>query len=97
MKSPQFIRAQLSNRTNADCSEHEVKNNRYHYHLKFKEERGWDWTYGQVQKASSEIGVNLELWKIRPSGVASYEIEIREVDRREGIDADQRGLGEFES
>lgn len=96
-KSAQFVRATLDNRTNADCSEQEVKNNRYHYFLRFEQSIGWDWLYGQVQKAESEVGLDLELWEIHPSGVGSFEVEVREVARREGIDDNQRGLTDFEA
>lgn len=96
MESPNFIRAQLVNYTNADCSDDSVKNNRYHYHLKFEQDIGWDWLYGQVRKCSKELDATLEMWKVRPSGMHSFEVEVREVERREGIDASQRGLTEFE-
>lgn len=97
MKSPQFIRAKLANRTNADCSEQEVKNNRYHYFLKFDQSIGWDWLYSQIKKAEAELGVSLELWEIHPSGMNDFEIEVREVERREGIDTAQRGLDSYET
>lgn len=96
-KSPQFIRATLSNRTNADCSDQKVKNNRYHYFLRFEQSIGWDWLYGQVKKSQRELDVSLELWEIHPSGVNDFEVEVREVDRREGIDDNQRGLSDFEA
>lgn len=96
MKSPQFIRATLSNRTNADCSDQEVKNNRFHYTLRFQEAIGWDWLQGQVYKASVDLDTELELWKIRPSGLADFEVEIREINRREGIDDSQHALADFE-
>lgn len=95
MKSPEFIRATLVNRTTADCSEQEVKNNRYHYHLRFDEGIGFDWLETQVSKAQSETETSLELWKIRPSGMQSFEVEVREVERREGIDENQNSLDEF--
>lgn len=97
MESPQYIRAQLVNYTNAECSDKSVKNNRHHYHLKFEEDIGWDWLQSQVRKASAELNVTIEMWKVRPSGMMSFEVEVREVERREGIDDDQRGLTEFES
>ena len=97
MNSPQFIRAKLVNLTNADCSEQTVENNRVHYHLRFESERGWDWMYGQVRKASRKTETDLEIWKIRPSGVSDFEIEVREVERRPEIDDSQRGLTDFES
>jgi len=95
MKSPEFIRATLVNRTTADCSEQEVKNNRYHYLLRFEEAVGWDWLYTQVNKAATETETDLELWKIRPSGVNDFEIEVREVARREAIDDNQNSLDSF--
>lgn len=94
--SKQFVRAKLTNRTNADCSNVEAKNSRWHYFLRFEQSIGWDWLYGQVQKASSELDVNVELWEIHPSGVNDFEIEVREVERRQGIDGDQRGLTYYE-
>jgi len=97
MESPQFIRAQLVNRTNADCSNQEVKHNRYHYFLRFSESIGVDWLVEQVEKLSADLNAGLELWEIHPSGMHSFELEVREVDRREGIDDSQAGLGEFES
>lgn len=96
MKSPEFLRAALVNRTNADCSEQEVKNNRYHYHLRFEQSIGWDWLETQVSKVQGETDTRLELWEIHPSGVSDFSVEVREVQRREGIDDDQRGLNEFE-
>ena len=97
MESPQYIRAQLVNYTNADCSDDRVENNRYHYHLKFEQDIGWDWLHGQIKKASHEFGVSIEMWKIRPSGLQSFEVEVREVQPRKEIDDDQIGLTEFES
>lgn len=96
MESPQFIRANLVSRTNADCSDQEVKNNRYHYRLRFEKSIGWDWLDQQVSKCSAELEASLELWEIHPSGVADFEIEVREIQRREGIDSNQRGLDSFE-
>lgn len=95
MKSPQFIRAKLVNRTNADCSTQEVKNNRYHYRLRFEQSIGWDWLETQVSKAESETATSLELWELHPSGVSDFEVEVREVARREGIDENQNSLDEF--
>lgn len=97
MNSPQFVRAKISNRVTADCSRQQVKNNRYHYLFKFEEDIGWDWLYTQIQKANREFDVEVELWKIRPSGVSDFEVEVREVERREGIDDSQAGLTEFEA
>jgi hypothetical protein len=39
---------------------------------------------------------DLELWEVHPSGVNDFEIEIRETERREGIDDSQKGLDSFE-
>lgn len=97
MNSPEFIRSTLVSRTNADCSSQEVKNNRYHFYLKFEEDIGWSWIQQQVGNASAELETNLELYKIRPSGVASFEVEVRELQRREGIDDSQRDFSSFES
>jgi hypothetical protein len=94
--SKEFVRAKLSNRTNADCSSVEAKNNRWHYFLRFEQSIGWDWLFGQVKKSSRELDVSIELWEIHPSGVSDFEVEIREVERREGIDGDQRGLTDYE-
>lgn len=96
MKSSQFVRSKLVNRTTADCSSSEVKNNRYHYFLKFEEDIGWDWVQGQIYKVAQDIDVELEIWKIQPSGVAAFEIEVREIERRENIDESQKGLSSFE-
>lgn len=96
MKSSEFIRATLVNRTTADCSTTIVKNNRYHYLLKFNGDIGWDWIKQQVDKASREVDVQLEMWEICPSGMNAFEIEVREVQRREGIDNSQTGLTQFE-
>lgn len=96
MKSPQFVRAKLTNRTNADCSEREVKNNRCHYFFKFEKSIGFDWIKSQVAKAEHELDMELELWEIHPSGMKDFEVEIREVARRENIDDSQMGLSEFE-
>jgi len=74
-----------------------VKNCRYHYFLRFEQSIGWDWLYGQVKKSQRELDVNLELWEIHPSGVSDFEVEVREVERREGIDDNQRGLSDFEA
>lgn len=95
MESSQFIRAQLVSRTNADCSDKEAKNNRWHYHLRFDQSIGWDWIEDQVAKCSAEMDVNLEMWEIHPSGVSDFELEVREIQRREGIDKSQKGLDSF--
>lgn len=97
MKSSQFIRSKLVARTNADCSSSDVVNNRYHYYLRFDDVTiGWDWLDTQISKAQADTDMNLELYKIRPSGVQSFEVEVREVERREGIDDSQNHLSDFE-
>lgn len=96
MSSPEFIRAKLVSRTNADCSDQEAKNSRWHYRLRFTSSIGWDWLYSQVQKAEHELSVPLEIWEIHPSGVNDFEVEVREVNRRAGIDGNQRDLKDFE-
>lgn len=96
-KSKAFIRSNLVNYTNADCSDVEAKNCRYHYTLKFEEDIGWDWIYSQIRKCASAVDTQLEPYKIRPSGMHAFEVEIREVQRREGIDDNQRGLDSFEN
>jgi hypothetical protein len=95
MKSPQFIRAKLVNRTNADCSSVEAKNNRWHYRLRFEQSIGWDWLEAQILKAQRETETALELWELHPSGVSDFEVEVREVERREGIDDNQNSLDDF--
>lgn len=95
-ESTQFIRSKLVNYTEADCSHEEIDNSRVHYHLKFEKSIGWSWTYSQVSKLSNELNVNLELWKIRPSGVSDFEVDVREIERRENIDDNQSGLADFE-
>lgn len=97
-KSTAVIRASLENYTTADCSDQSVKDCRYHYHLKFEESVGWDWLYGQVAKCADKQELELELWKIRPSGMQAFEVEVREVERRATADEDdnQRGLTDFE-
>lgn len=97
MESKAFVRSKLVNYTTADCSDVEVKNNRYHYFLRFEESIGWTWLYSQICKLDAELDVDIELWKIRPSGVKDFEIEVREIGQRENIDDSQRGLTEFES
>lgn len=95
MNSPQNVRAVLVNITNADCSKHEAKNNRYHYYLKFEQSIGFDWLSTQITKVNNEVDPRLEMWEIHPSGLNDFEVELREVARREGIDDGQIGLDEF--
>lgn len=94
-ESKQFIRSKLVNYTNADCSDVEAKNNRWHYSLKFEEDVGWDWIQSQIYKCSANIERDIEPYKIRPSGMHAFEIEVRELERREGIDNSQHGLSDF--
>lgn len=96
-ESPQFIRAKLENQLQAACSDQRVSNNRYIYSLRFEEDIGWDWAYTQVRKVNANIDRSIEPWKICPSGVNDFEIEVREVAQREGIDDSQMGLDSFES
>lgn len=96
-KSPQFIRAKLENQLQADCSDQRVSNNRYIYSLRFEENVGWDWAYTQISKVNAKIDREIEAWKICPSGVNDFEIEVREVAQREGIDNNQRDFSDFES
>jgi hypothetical protein len=93
--SKEFIRTKLVNRTNANDSMTEAKNNRWHYYVEFDESIGWDWIKTQIKKAKAELDVQLEVWEIHPSEDGVFEIEIREVDRREGIDNSQSGLSSF--
>jgi hypothetical protein len=72
----------------------ETKNNRWHYRLVFDENIGWDWFEKQVDKASRETGHALEPYKFGPAN--SFMVaEVREVERREGIDQNQNSLDEF--
>jgi hypothetical protein len=97
MKSPQVVRARLETRSEADCSKYEVKDNKIHYHLKFEQEIGWDWLTEQVRKTQEDEEIELELWKINTSGVCAFEVEVRELVRREGVnDDDQHALKDFE-
>lgn len=96
MTDPHYVRKTLVNRTNADSVERIVENNRFHYVLSFDLGIGWDWLYGQVHKAESDIGESLELWKVKPGGDGRFLVEVREVARREGIDDEQNSLTEFE-
>jgi hypothetical protein len=93
--STNVVRAKLVRRTDAVCSDEKVKNNKIHYRLKFENDIGWDWIEGQVQKTSEDVEIPLELWKIHTSGVCSFEIEVRELIRREGVTDD--GQKELES
>jgi hypothetical protein len=50
----------------------------------------------QITKASTQTDTDLEIWKIRPSGINDFEIEVRETARRQGIDNSQMGFSDFE-
>lgn len=98
MKSPQVIRAKLETRMDADCSDDTVENNKIHYHFKFESWRGWDWLEKQVYKTAEDTGIDLELYKINTSGVCAFEVEVRELCRREETtDENQHDLTKFES
>lgn len=96
MESSEFVQSKLANYTTASSIEENVKNNRYHYTLRFEKSIGWDWLYGEVKKVSRQMEVTLELWKLRPSDCDSFVVEVREVDQRPGIDENQHGLTDFE-
>lgn len=96
MESSEFVKTQLVNYTNADSFEVEAKNNRYHYHLTFRQDIGWDWVYAQIQKISAELTVSVEMWEIHPGDEGEFIVEVREVERRKAIDDSQRGLTDFE-
>lgn len=96
-ESKQYIESKISSRTNALDSDVKAKNNRYHYFLEFNESIGWDWMKEQARKTNSEIRTEIELYKIRPHVYKSGSliVEVRETERREGIDEKQRGLSDF--
>jgi len=49
------------------------------------------------EKAQDDEEIELELWKINTSGVCAFEVEVRELEPREGItDENQHALEEFE-
>lgn len=98
MKAPDTIRKRLETRCEAKNSSKEVKNNKYHYHLEFTESIGWDWIQGQIGKMASDEDIRLELWEINPLIGGGFDIEVRELVRREGINDDnQHSLTKFES
>lgn len=97
MKSPNVIRARLEVRTEANCSNYTVENNKIHYHLSFDKSVGWDWLSTQVDKTRKEEDMELELWKIDTSGVCAFEVEVRELARREDTnDENQHELRDFD-
>lgn len=94
MADSEFIESKLVNRTNAMFCDTEAKNNRWHYRLFFDENIGFDWFEKQVEKACRETGHALELYKFGPANSFVFA-EVREVERREGIDDDQNLLDDF--
>lgn len=94
MKSRQVVRAKLETRTDAECSTDIVKNNKVHYQLRYESSRGWDWLDQQVYKTSKDTDIPLELNKINTSGVCAFEVEVRELYRREA-DKNQREFSDF--
>jgi hypothetical protein len=97
MKSPQVVRAKLAARTEADCSDQCIKNNKVHYVLLFESNIGWKWLQNEVAEASTDTDIDLELYKIRTSGVNNFEVEVRELVRREDVrDEDQKALERYE-
>lgn len=98
MKSTQVVRAKLESRTEADCSDEEITNNKIHYHLRYESSRGWDWIEKQVWKVSEDVDIDLEVYKINTSGVCAFEVEVRELCRRENVrDDSQKGLDSYAS
>lgn len=95
MTSPERIRAVLSTELQADCSDHHVENNRYLYSLKFDEAVGWQWIYHRCREAQTRLDRDVELHQIKPSGMQSFEIVIREENRRAVIDEGQNSLHDF--
>lgn len=98
MTDPDFIESKLSIQTNAVASDRNVNNNRWHYRLLFDENIGWDWLVAQVDKVSAQATCPLEAYKIGPveDTVGRMVVEVRELQRREGIDDGQYGLDSFE-
>lgn len=98
MTDPYFIESKLSILTNAAASDRNVKNNRWYYRLLFDENIGWDWLVAQVDKVSAQATCPLETYKVGPveDTVGRMVVEVRELQRREGIDDGQYGLDSFE-
>lgn len=94
MSSKEFIESKLVNRTNARFCDTRVENNRYHYRLMFDESIGWDWFERQVDKASGETGHLLEPYKFGLEDGFMFA-EVWEVERREGIDDNQKSLDDI--
>ena len=94
MTSSELIQTKLNNRTNAVTSDKEVKNNRWHYQLFLDEMVGWSWLEREVEKVERELDLPLEAYKVGPANSFCC-VEVREINRREGIDDDQNSLDEF--
>lgn len=94
MVDSEFIESRLVNRTNAMLSDTEAKNNRWHYRLIFDENIRADWFEQQVEKVARETGRSLEPYKFGPAN-SFIVAEVREVERREGIDEGQNSLNDF--
>lgn len=95
MNDPNYIETKLSIQTNSADSEHYVSNNRYYYRLLFKESIGWDWLDKQVSKVAGKTETSLEPYKL-DTGEGGFVCIVRELERREHIDDQQHGLGEFD-
>lgn len=96
MHEPEFIEGRLADRMNAETADREAKHSRWHYRLLFDENVGWDWIEKQVEDVSSDIGVRLEPYKIGPDREhTAIVVEVRELQRREGIDDLQNSLDQF--
>jgi hypothetical protein len=96
MTDPNLIESKLCSTTNAMLVDRETKNNRFHYRLIFDENIGWDWFEKQVSKVQVELGVKIEPYKMEPAN-SFMALEVRELERREGIDESQSDLAEFEA
>lgn len=97
MPDPDYIETKLSLYTEATLSDHEVRDNRYYYLLGFDTDIGFDWLEQQVSKAAGKVGVDLDIYEVGPvEDAPAFVVEVRELQRREGIDDGQRGLDEFE-
>jgi hypothetical protein len=97
MTDPNLIESKLCSTTNAMLVDRETKNNRFHYRLIFDENIGWDWFEKQVTKVQGELGVKIEPYKMKPVPASLMALEVRELERREGIDESQSDLAEFEA
>lgn len=97
MTSKEFVESKLVNFTQAMDCDVEVRDCRYYYRLVFDENIGWEWLEKQVEKSSAEVEPTLELYKIGPveEAIGVMVVEVRELERREGIDDNQQGLDSF--